>query len=115
MGMAFIVAYSALKLRVNRYIAAIGFGIAVWACLLATLALAPHGQEQLFRLTLTTLSLSLLGHIIYGFVLGALVSRVSREPVVKAELQKTIPLRLSSVQEEAVDDKIDCPQLTRPL
>ena len=79
MGMAFTVAYCTLKPRVDARIAGVGFGIAIWLCLLGTLILAPHGQEMLFKLTLTTLSLSLLGHLIYGMTLGMLIPYVQRE------------------------------------
>jgi len=72
MGMAFTVGYGVLKPRVNSRLAGLAFGIAIWGCLVLTLVLAPHGQEMLFKLTLTTLSLSLLGHIIYGLALGIL-------------------------------------------
>ena len=72
MGMAFTVGYGVLKPRVNSRLAGLAFGIAIWGCLMLTLLLAPHGQEMLFKLTLTTLSLSLLGHIIYGLALGIL-------------------------------------------
>jgi hypothetical protein len=74
MGLAFLVAARSLQLASTR-VAALGlgiaFGIAVWACLLATLLGTPSGQEQLFRLTPTTFTLSLGGHLIYGAVLGA--------------------------------------------
>src|SRR6266702_8169568 len=79
MGMAFTVAYCILKPRVDSRIAGVGFGLAIWVCLLGTLVLAPHGQEMLFKLTLTTLSLSLLGHLIYGISLGMLLPYVLRE------------------------------------
>lgn len=76
MGMAFTVAYCALKPRVSPKAAALGFGVAIWVCLVLTLVLAPHGQEMLFKLTSTTISLSLLGHIIYGVSIGLLVPYV---------------------------------------
>jgi hypothetical protein len=76
MGMSFTVAYCALKPRVGSRAAALGFGVAIWVCLVLTLVLAPHGQEMLFKLTSTTISLSLLGHIIYGASIGLLVPYV---------------------------------------
>jgi hypothetical protein len=85
MGMAFTVAYCILKPRVDSRIAGVGFGLAIWVCLLGTLVLAPHGQEILFKLTLTTLSLSLLGHLIYGITLGMLLPYVLREKMAEAE------------------------------
>jgi hypothetical protein len=85
MGMAFTVAYCILKPRVDSRIAGVGFGLAIWVCLLGTLVLAPHGQEMLFKLTLTTLSLSLLGHLIYGISLGMLLPYVLREKMAETE------------------------------
>jgi hypothetical protein len=78
MGMAFTVAYCVLKPRVSCRMATLGFGLAIWLCLILTLVLAPHGQEMLFKLTLTTISLSLLGHIIYGVSIGLLLPYVYR-------------------------------------
>jgi hypothetical protein len=85
MGIAFTVAYCILKPRVNSRIAGVGFGLAIWICLLGTLVLAPHGQEMLFKLTPTTLSLSLLGHLIYGTALGMLLPYVHREKMAGTE------------------------------
>ena len=49
---------------------AIGYGVfPVWTGLVLTDLLAPSGRE-LFPLTITTLVLSLIGHLIYGAVLG---------------------------------------------
>ena len=51
---------------------------------MATLLLAPHGQEMLFKLTLTTLSLSLVGHLIYGMAIGTLLPFVCRQEIAGA-------------------------------
>ena len=72
MAMAFTVPYSLLRPRLHPIVAGIAFGVAIWLCLLGTLLLAPHGQQLLFPLTLTTFSLSLLGHLIYGASIGVL-------------------------------------------
>ena len=48
----------------------VGYGIFVWAGLMATVALPAHGAELLFRLTPASVALSLLGHLVYGSVLG---------------------------------------------
>jgi len=84
-GMAFTVAYTALKPRVNSRLAALAFGLAIWACLILTLLIAPHGQQMLFKLTPTTLSLSLLGHLIYGMAIGMLLPHVRREQAGRVE------------------------------
>lgn len=50
---------------------AIAFAVVpVWAGLITTVALAPRGKTLMFPLTATTLALSLIGHIIFGTVLG---------------------------------------------
>jgi hypothetical protein len=72
MAMAFTVPYALFRPRLHPIVAGTAFGVAIWLCLLGTLLLAPHGQQMLFPLTLTTFSLSLLGHLIYGASIGLL-------------------------------------------
>jgi hypothetical protein len=76
MGMAFTVGFEVLKPRVDNRLAGLAFGVAIWICLVLTLLIAPHGQQMLFRLTPVTLSLSLLGHLIYGAAIGCLLPRL---------------------------------------
>jgi hypothetical protein len=78
MGMAFVVAYSLLQPRMRCWLAATGFGIGVWGCLLVTLMLAPDGQELMFRLTPVSFTLSLLGHVVYGATIGAMLTHLLR-------------------------------------
>jgi hypothetical protein len=103
MGMAFMVGYCVLKPRVDSRIAGVGFGLAIWLCLVGTLVLAPHGQEMLFKLTLTTLSLSLLGHLIYGAAIGILIPYVCRETLTGAEPGKMANDLSQDVWERPVD------------
>ena len=104
MGMAFTVGYCALKPRVDSRIAGLGFGVAIWLCLIGTLVLAPHGQEMLFRVTAITLSLSLLGHLIYGAAIGILLPYVCRKELTGVESIK--PAILSrDVWEEPLDNE----------
>jgi hypothetical protein len=42
----------------------------VWTGLMSLVALAPRGEELMFRLTPATVLITLIGHIIFGFVLG---------------------------------------------
>lgn len=72
MSTTFVVGYRLLKPKIDITVAAVLFGIAIWVCLVATVLLAPHGKDMLFVLTPVTFSLSLLGHIIYGFSIGLL-------------------------------------------
>lgn len=53
---------------------AIGYGVAIWICLLMTLLWSTHGQEMLFQLTPLSFVLSLVGHIVFGAVLGILMA-----------------------------------------
>jgi hypothetical protein len=48
----------------------VAYGVVVWSGLVATVVLPPHGQTLLFRLTPASFGLSLLGHLVYGSVLG---------------------------------------------
>jgi hypothetical protein len=52
-------------------LAAVGFAVfPVWAGLIATVAIAPRGQSMMFPITWTTLTLSLVGHLIFGWIMG---------------------------------------------
>lgn len=42
----------------------------VWTGLVATVAVAPRGEQLMFPLTVATVTLSLLGHLVFGLVLG---------------------------------------------
>jgi len=77
MGLAFTVVFAALRprLRFGPLAAGVLFGVFVWACLMGTLWIAPHGQSMLFALTPTTFAISLYGHLVYGAVLGLLFRR----------------------------------------
>ncbi|GAA4885883.1 hypothetical protein [Actinomycetospora straminea] len=51
--------------------AAVAFAVfPVWTGLVATVAIAPRGERLMFPLTPTTVALSLLGHLVFGLVLG---------------------------------------------
>ena len=69
---------------------------------------------MLFKLTLTTLSLSLLGHLIYGASLGALLPIVCREEVQRVALweRKTVPLLQQVLAEPIEEEKtVKLPQI----
>ena len=74
-GVVFFVAAAAVGLRRLgprvTVAAAVGFAVfPVWAGLIATVALSTRGQSMMFPLTPTTIGLSLIGHLIFGLVLG---------------------------------------------
>ncbi|MDT7741952.1 MAG: hypothetical protein QOE59_1030 [Actinomycetota bacterium] len=51
--------------------AAVAFAVfPVWAGLIATVSLAPRGQSMMFPLTPVTVTLSLIGHLIFGLIMG---------------------------------------------
>ncbi len=82
-GVAFFVLVAATGLRRwgqrATVTAAVVFAVfPVWTGLVATVAVAPRGEQQMFPLTVTTVSLSLLGHLVFGLVLGLGCSRCGR-------------------------------------
>ena len=82
-GGAFFLAAAALggqHRRPRRVVAAaVGYAVfPVWAGLVATVAVAPRGQAMMFPLTTTTVTLSLIGHLIFGLVLGLGFVRTER-------------------------------------
>jgi hypothetical protein len=84
LGVAFYVV--ALAIGLDRYrariivLAAVGYAVfPVWAGLIATVALAPRGEELMFHLTPATLSITLIGHLIFGLVLGLAFVRTQRD------------------------------------
>jgi hypothetical protein len=60
---------------------ATSYGVGIWCCLLITLLLSTHGQEMLFRLTPLSFVLSLMGHLVFGAVLGILIADQRPEQV----------------------------------
>jgi hypothetical protein len=75
LGVAFFV--MAFVLGIDRWssvrtvLAAVGFAVfPTWTGLIATVALAPRGQEMMFPLNAATVTITLVGHLIFGFVLG---------------------------------------------
>lgn len=113
MGMAFTVGYEVLKPRIDRRVAALTFGVAIWICLVLTLLIAPHGQQLLFKLTPVTLSLSLLGHLIYGAAIGFLLPHIGRRQARMEQVaEKVIPPFLE-VGEELIgqEETIKLPRL----
>lgn len=92
MGMAFVGAFVLLKpLLADRHQAritprvtkliALGFGSLVWACLIITLKVSPQGEDIMFVITPTSLLLSWIGHLVFGYSLGCLVNRFGQEGI----------------------------------
>ena len=75
LGVAFFVVAFALGIdrwkNVYAVLAAVGFAVfPTWAGLMATVALAPHGEERMFDLNPATFVITLVGHLIFGLFLG---------------------------------------------
>jgi hypothetical protein len=75
LGVAFFVV--AFTLGIDRWssVKAVGAAVAfavfpTWTGLIATVALAPRGEEMMFPLNTATITITLVGHLIFGFVLG---------------------------------------------
>lgn len=70
MGLAFMMLAPYTRRWIDPRAAGVAFGLFVWSGLLTTWALTPNSAEQLFALTPAAFALSLMGHIVYGTVLG---------------------------------------------
>ncbi len=74
-GVAFFVgaAFVGLHRRPAKQVVGVAVAFAVfpvWAGLIATVWIAPKGQSMMFPVTPVTLTLSLIGHLIFGLVMG---------------------------------------------
>jgi anaerobic C4-dicarboxylate transporter len=83
LGVAFFVVAFALGIdrwsNVKAVLAAIGFAVfPTWAGLMATVALAPHGEERMFTLNVATFTITLIGHVIFGLFLGLAFTKAPR-------------------------------------
>ena len=72
MGVGFFMGFHFIEPWIARRQAGILFGLSVFMSLLATLLLAPQAQEMLFKANYITFSGGLVGHLVYGYILGRL-------------------------------------------
>lgn len=72
MGLAFYMIFSALKVHWDLRLVGTLYGISIFVCLVLTVYGSPDGRRYLFDPTLLTGTLGLIGHIVYGFALGAM-------------------------------------------
>jgi hypothetical protein len=75
LGVAFFVVAYALGIdrwkSVYAVLASVAFAVfPTWAGLMATVALLPRGEEMMFPMNLATVTITLVGHLIFGLVLG---------------------------------------------
>jgi hypothetical protein len=70
MGAVFVLACTLLGVRRHILPVAVGYGVFVWSGLMSTLVFSTDGQRLLFEITPLTFVVSLIGHLVYGAVLG---------------------------------------------
>lgn len=75
LGVAFFLVAFALGIdrwrNVYQVLACVAFAVfPTWAGLMGTVALAPRGEEMMFPLNPATITITLVGHLIFGLVLG---------------------------------------------
>lgn len=75
LGVAFFVIAFALGIdrwkNIHAVLAAVVFAVfPTWTGLIATVALSAHGEEMMFPLNVATVTITLIGHLIFGLVLG---------------------------------------------
>jgi hypothetical protein len=94
-GMAFFVfcnvvtSFRPSLIAARPILLSIGYGVFIWSGLCATVVLVPNGSEMLFPMSPANFSFSLLGHLIYGGVLGLFLSGRVAHPVVGAASMNT--------------------------
>lgn len=77
MGISFVLMAHVLNIRKSLVQSAVIYGLAVFGCLMLTLIISPLGQDEMFKITPLTFTGSLIGHIIYGLVLGLVLKRLN--------------------------------------
>lgn len=78
MGLAFAMIAPYCSKWIDLRLVAVLYGVSIWSCLVVTLLGAPEGQAKLFVLTPMSFMLSLVGHVVYGAVLGLVEWRGTR-------------------------------------
>lgn len=58
------------KHPIRIVLTAVGYAVFVWSGLIATVVLAPRGEELMFCVTPATFTITLIGHLIFGLFLG---------------------------------------------
>jgi hypothetical protein len=77
-GMAVFFVFACAVLGVRRHLVRLGvaYGVFVWSGLIATVTLAERGQALLFEISPLSITVSLVGHLVYGSVLGFVYTRM---------------------------------------
>jgi len=74
MGITFVFLLRLIKRTHSTFLPGIVFGLFIFAALMLTLLIAPHSEILMFRITPLIVTGSLVGHLIYGGVLGLCLS-----------------------------------------
>jgi hypothetical protein len=77
----------------------VGYGIFIWCGLATTVVILPQGSEMLFPMSPASFFLSLLGHLIYGAVLGLFLQRAVAGPSSKRLRPESTMGRLAQVSD----------------
>jgi len=79
-GMAVFFVMACAAFGVQRHLVRLGvaYGVFVWSGLIATVTLAERGEALLFDISALSIAVSLVGHLVYGSVLGLVYARMLR-------------------------------------
>jgi len=80
MGLALYAAAPLVPAHWRRPLVGLAYGIGIFTCLLATIYLSPSGTKYLFKPTLLSAVVGLVGHMVYGIVLGLGAERFPMPP-----------------------------------
>jgi hypothetical protein len=83
LGIAFFVIAFALGIdrwgNVSAVLASVAFAVfPTWTGLIATVAIAPRGEQMMFQLNWATITITLVGHVIFGFFVGLAFLKMPR-------------------------------------
>src|SRR2546428_5902081 len=72
MGLAFYMGFPLLNREWDSRWSGTIYGVLIFCCLIITVSFSPNGRVYLFDPSLLTGTMGLIGHIVYGFVLGTI-------------------------------------------
>ncbi|MGW6936211.1 DUF6789 family protein [Lentzea sp. NPDC054927] len=79
MGLVFGIGCALTNWRRHLVITGVGYGIFIWSGLIGTIAFSAYGTTVLFPITPLNFVASLVGHLVYGSVLGWTYARLLRK------------------------------------
>ena len=72
LGIAFVVFNEYFRVKLNKVLFGLIYGVGVFLCLDIVLATTPEAQALMFKLTTLNVTGSVVGHVVFGTVLGML-------------------------------------------